>query len=347
MASELKVDTISEKTSANGVTIDGVLIKDSAINASSVSGINRKNYLINGNFDVWQRGTSETGRTSSGYAADRWMINPSGGSVDSSRETFTVGQTDVPNNPEYFYRFENTVANDNVGLWQKIEGVETFSGQTITLSFYAKYTTNKPTNLFIDINQDFGSSGSSDVSTSVFDDTNPYTTSWQKFTYTVNVPSISGKTIGTGDNIAIRFGNRTNETFDFDIAQVQVEVGSVATDFEYRHIGEELALCHRYYQYSNTGSRYVINGSLQSSTDFRCFIPLHTEMRAIPTVTLGASPVVASNGAYDNNGVTLTGNAQIAGGLASAFSVAATSGTFSSFQQASMRINTLEFDAEL
>ena len=31
MASEIKVDTISEKTSANGVTIDGVNIKDSAL----------------------------------------------------------------------------------------------------------------------------------------------------------------------------------------------------------------------------------------------------------------------------------------------------------------------------
>ena len=31
MASEIKVDTISEKTSANGITIDGVNIKDSAI----------------------------------------------------------------------------------------------------------------------------------------------------------------------------------------------------------------------------------------------------------------------------------------------------------------------------
>jgi hypothetical protein len=31
MSSEIKVDTISEKTSANGVTIDGVLLKDSKI----------------------------------------------------------------------------------------------------------------------------------------------------------------------------------------------------------------------------------------------------------------------------------------------------------------------------
>jgi len=37
MASEIKVDTISENTSANGVTIDGVLIKDGQVDGVDVS----------------------------------------------------------------------------------------------------------------------------------------------------------------------------------------------------------------------------------------------------------------------------------------------------------------------
>ena len=325
----------------------GKLIVDEIEDSGGTSVIGRKNYIINGSFDIWQRGSSETGRTSSGYAADRWFINPSGGTIASSRESFTVGQTDVPNEPEYFYRFTNSVAADNAGLWQKIEGVRSLAGQTATISFYAKYTTNAPTSLTLDINQDFGSSGSADVATSIQTGIT-LTTSWQKFTYSISVPSISGKTVAGGnDNISFRIGNPNTEIWDMDIAQVQVEKGSVATDFEVRPIGEELALCQRYYQYSNTSSRYTINGALPSTTDFRCFIPLHTQMRATPTVTLGASPVLVSNGAYDNNGVTLTGNGQIAGGLASAFSCAATSGTFNNFHPASLRINTLEFDAEL
>ena len=40
MASELKVDTISEKTSANGVTIDSVLIKDGQVDGVDVSALN-------------------------------------------------------------------------------------------------------------------------------------------------------------------------------------------------------------------------------------------------------------------------------------------------------------------
>lgn len=308
----------------------------------------RKNYIINGNFDIWQRGTSETGRTNVGYLADRWLINPSGATIDSSQEAFTVGQTDVPNEPAYFYRFTNTVAADNAGLWQKIEGVRSLAGQTATISFYAKYTTNEPTSLSLDINQDFGSSGSSDVATSIQTGIT-LTTSWQKFTYSISVPSISGKTVAGGDdNIAFRISNPNTEIWDMDIAQVQVEKGSVATDFEHRHIGEELALCHRYYQNSgNTGARYIINGAMQSSTQFFGLIPISTPMRTNPTITLGLSQVLASNGGYDNTGVTVSSSSNILGGIAVTIATAADSGTFTSFRGAALRCNDYLLDAEL
>ena len=227
----------------------GKLIVDEIEDSGGSSVIGRKNYIINGNFDIWQRGTSETGRTSSGYAADRWFINPSGGTIASSQQSFTVGQTDVPNEPAYFYRFTNSVAADNAGLWQKIEGVRSLAGQTATISFYAKYTTNAPTSLNLDINQDFGSSGSADVATSIQTGIT-LTTSWQKFTYSIDVPSISGKTVAGGDdNIAFRIGNPNTEIWDMDIAQVQVEKGSVATDFEMQQPGDILLQCRRYFHF--------------------------------------------------------------------------------------------------
>jgi len=280
MASELKVDTISENTTASGVTIDGVELKDGSVKGN---GLGRKNYIINGNFDIWQRGTSETGRTSSGYAADRWFINPSGGTIASSQQAFTPGQTDVPNEPGYFYRFTNSVAADNAGLWQKIEGVRSLAGQTATISFYAKYTTNAPTSLTLDMNQDFGSSGSTDVATSIQTGIT-LTTSWQKFTYTFTVPSISGKTVAGGDdNISFRIGNPNTEIWDMDIAQVQVEKGSVATNFEVRPIAEEQSLCNRYYQIYIEGFQGIATGAMYNSTTVLGVINFE-EMRVAPSL---------------------------------------------------------------
>ena len=245
--STVQVDTINESTTGSGVTVDGVLIKDSAINASSVSGINRKNVIINGNFDIWQRGTSVTGQTSDQYLADRWYFVDSGATYSYQQGSFTVGQTDVPNNPKYFANLTITGADDSARLEQRIEDVYTFAGETVTLSFYAKYTSNAPTDFDVQIFQYFGSGGSTSVLTTAATG-QTLTTSWQKFTYTISVPSISGKTVGSGSYLTIRpVINTNNETFDYQLAQVQVEKGSVATDFEIRPIGEELSLCQRYF----------------------------------------------------------------------------------------------------
>jgi hypothetical protein len=87
-------------------------------------------------------------------------------------------------------------------------------------------------------------------------------TSWQKVTVTATVPSISGKTLGTNGNsyLALISGSTLAPTWNtstdslgqqsgtFDIAQVQIEPGPVATPFEQRPIGTELALCQRYFQ---------------------------------------------------------------------------------------------------
>jgi hypothetical protein len=60
-----------------------------------------RNKLINGNFDIWQRGTSFTIAAGEfGYTADRWIIsNTTNQSVTISRQAMTLGQTDVPGSP--------------------------------------------------------------------------------------------------------------------------------------------------------------------------------------------------------------------------------------------------------
>ncbi|MBT8450197.1 MAG: carbohydrate-binding protein CenC, partial [Gammaproteobacteria bacterium] len=63
----------------------------------------RKNLMGNGNFDVWQRSTLN--QTTNGfYNADRWGMWAEQSTFTSSQQAFTLGQTDVPNNPKYYMR---------------------------------------------------------------------------------------------------------------------------------------------------------------------------------------------------------------------------------------------------
>lgn len=224
----------------------------------SGGGLPFRNKLINGGFDIWQRGISQT---SDGYGSDdRWFNGNSGTTKTASRQTFTVGQTDVPGNPKYFSR---TVVTSVAGASnycfkrQGVEGVATLSGQTATLSFWAKADASK--NMAIEFRQSFGTGGSpsADVTTVA---TVSLTASWARYSVTVNIPSISGKILGTdnNDNLQIwlwfdagsSFNSRTNslgqQSGTFDIANVQLEAGAQATPFEQRPIGTELNLCQRY-----------------------------------------------------------------------------------------------------
>ena len=277
----------------------------------------RKNAIINGDFDIWQRGTSQT---SSGYGSDDRWFNPNTGSTKvNSQQTFTFGQTDVPNNPTHFSR---TVVTSVVGTTnhvikaQRIEGVETFSGETVTLSFWAKADSAK--NIATEFLQRFGTGGTpSAILTGFGVTTHSLTTSWQKFKITTQLPSIAGKTLGSDGNDALQmqfwfesgsnYDARTNslgqQSGTFDIAQVQLEEGTVATDFESRTIGEELSLCQRYYQiFNNT----LIAGYNATSGNIFTDITFLEEMTFIPTVTLSQggnsnTDTLLVNDVFDNH----------------------------------------------
>ena len=258
----------------------------------------RKNLIINGGFDVWQRGTS-VATTSSAYGADRWTSGTNA-DITFSQQSFTVGQTDVPNEPAYYLRANKTGTDDDMGMVQHIEDVRTFAGKTVTLSFFVKgdstYTGQ------VKISQDFGSGGSTTVTSTA--QTINLTTSWQKIIYTITLPSISGKTIGSGSNLSMIIKHSTAAAAGvFDIAQVQFEVGSVATDFEHRSYGEELALCQRYYQRGiSNGALGVSVHSTQATFGFR----LPVEMRSEPTVSLISGTTLSCDMTHISGAVTWT-----------------------------------------
>lgn len=220
-----------------------------------------KNKIVDGNFDIWLEGTSSS---SSGYgAATMWAGIQVGTTQTKSQQAFALGQTAVPYEPTYFHR---SVVTSSAGagnfsyLTQRIESVRTLAGQTATLTFYAKADAAK--NIAVEVFQYFGSGGSPSAQVEAQISTVALTTGWVKQTVTITFPSISGKTLGSnGDDFVgiyfwfdagSSFNSRTNslgqQSGTFDIAQVQLEAGSVATPFEVLTVGETMQRVGRYYE---------------------------------------------------------------------------------------------------
>jgi hypothetical protein len=211
-----------------------------------------KNKIINGAFNVWQRGTSFASPASGTYTADRFKFSAdgSGSTRTLSQQTFTPGTAPVAGyESQFFFRFAQTVAGTggsfNV-LQQLIEDVRTFAGQTVTISFWAKAAA--ATSITTGFDRNYGSGGSGSEF-GIGAATHTLTTSWVRYTNTVSLASVSGKTIGAGSYLTTSFGMPNNATFTVDIWGVQVEAGSTATDFQTAsgYVGSELALCQRYY----------------------------------------------------------------------------------------------------
>ena len=259
-----------------------------------------KNKIINGDFGIWQRGTSFS---ASGYTADRWALVLAN-TVTISQQTFTPGTAPVSGyESTFFARFNRTArptAFDDYFV-HRIEDVRTFAGQTVTLSFWAKSSASTTLSGAY-LEHWFGSGGSS--SPVYIDSTGPLTltTSWQRFTKTIAIPSIAGKTIGTNSFLAVTFAmaNSAGVTGVYDIWGVQLEAGSVATPFATASgtIGGELALCQRYYEksypYANlpgstTSQQGLVSYQAVSSTAInnRCWTPFIVSKRTdSPTITI-------------------------------------------------------------
>ena len=244
---------------------------------SAVASYTGKNKIINGNFDIWQRATSQT---SSGYGSDdRWSNLNVGSTKTHSQQSFTVGQSDVPTDPFYYSRTVVTTsagASNYVVKSQRIEYVRTLAGKSAVLTFYAKADSAKP--ISIELVQNFGTGGSpSSEVTAIGVNKITLSTSWVKYTVSISIPSISGKTLGTTVNTYLSvnfwfdagssFNSRTDtlgqQSGTFDIASVQLEEGTVATPFDIRPIGLEMHLCQRYYE---EGSEKIYLSALGSST---------------------------------------------------------------------------------
>ncbi len=268
-----------------------------------------KNKIINGDFGIWQRGTSFSSPSSGTFLADRFNCNFSGSGATRtfSQQSFTPGNTISGYESQYFFRFNQSVAGSG-GSWNQlrtaIEDVRTFAGQTVTFSFWAKAAAS--INIDIIMGQNFGSGGSGAVETTI-QSSQAITTSWARYTITATIPSISGKTVGAGSYLYPYFGLPSNTTFTFDIWGIQLEAGSTVTAFQTAtgNPQGELAACQRYYfRFTADTDQVLINYAYASSTGFaNAQIQYPVPMRTVPT-SIDSSNLKFVN--YSGSGFTMS-----------------------------------------
>ena len=270
------------------------------LNVSQVGG--RRNLVINGAMMIAQRATSVSSQTGAGYkTVDRILTNASGSTYNQSQQTVTVGgETGLPTQFTKFLRHDVTTSNDNAHFYHKIEDAASVPAGTVTLSFYAKGVT--PTGgLAFGAYQNFGTGGSPSTEVSItISDTVTLTSTWQRFSINITVPSITGKTLGTNGDSHFYFAigqmaNTSSAAYRLDITGLQLEVGTEATPFEHRSFGDELQACSRYFQkIESLGSvasynSFPYTGLSRATTIGKVSCGWTTPLRSGPTITFSAA----------------------------------------------------------
>ena len=241
-------------------------VEGSSFNGGQLGG--RRNLIINGAMEVWQRGTSFSG--SFLYSADRWQVdNTPDGTADQS--------TDSPDDFEYSLKVDptsgNAVIRQAIELPSAGKGGRFRSGQTFTLSFWIKSdNAGEAINIFI-----ASATGVLGTTTTHVNDTSTgltTNTTWTKYTYTYTQASNVGGS-DTCYNIVPYVATPSGAVY---FTGIQLELGDTATPFEHRSYGEELALCQRYYE--------IVGMTVTTTGQFDNALSYAVPKRATPTLSV-------------------------------------------------------------
>ena len=269
--SQLNVDTIKK---ADGTGNLSVPAETGTVVTTASPSLGRRNRVINGDFSVWQRGTSFTDLATGAFSADRWKIDyRPNGNINAAQQDYVSYKA---------LRFTNAyTGSQSFNFEHKVEDVTFFSGKEVTLSFYAK--ASEAFTMGIAAYENYGSGGS--AQTTAVSSSKSITTTRQQFTVTFTCTDMSAKTVGLSNCMRLNFSNPLSQDAWVEIDHVQLEVGSVATPFEHRSYGEELALCQRYFQVISANPRITGCGTRTTTNVVGVSYPLATSMRTSPTYT--------------------------------------------------------------
>ena len=229
----------------------------------------RRNHIINGGFQCWQRSEDKenTGVGWAYWSVDRFQTNK--GRFRKTTDTVDGRTVNV-------LRIDPSsgVYNGGRGVFTMIEDWNVYDKKT-TLSVWVK--SDAATTAKLGLLYDYGTSSTAAAGTNI-----NVTTSWQRFTITYDAQTF---TQAAGNYLLSSLvDGRT-----YYVAMAQLENGDTATPFEHRSFGEELALCQRYYNhmpliiYDTIGTSYNTLSAKPYSYHIHHEFP--TTMRAIPTCT--------------------------------------------------------------
>ena len=249
------------------INSDGVVAAGIAVTCGSINGapIGRKNVLINGDFNVWQRalgseGTSTLMNSAKAMRCDRWTGSIQYQAGKHSRQSLSgniAGQGGY-----YCLRVgSSNGTSTRISAGQYIEAINArpLAGRECTLSFYVKFSaatfsaSSGAYNNFLSFSNYYtGVNAASYTTSPASSETHiqlaqgSLPTTWTRYTKTFTPPSDMQNM-----TISFQFGGlgqtSSDDDFYYELSNVQLELGSQATPFEHISYGENLSLCQRYY----------------------------------------------------------------------------------------------------
>jgi len=253
--------------------------------------IQTRNCVYNSSFEIWQRGTSFT---AAGYAADRWYASTAGVAGRTISRVAGSGQF------QYLTRIQRTAGNtatNGVDYGQPFEISDStpYAGKTVTLSFYARKGADFAGTLNAYVFSGTSSTEANRVTTAYasggatpLNQTVTLSTTLTRYQYTFTFgASVTQFCI----LFSLGFSGTAGAADYFDVTGVQIEVGSVATDYvrQTSSIQNELAACRRYFYLhaTNTPNAPIGLATYGGSTYFYILLTLPVAMRTAPTIYVG------------------------------------------------------------
>ena len=258
--------TLDELNKPSGIAGNAMLAAETPQEQFNLIGAGRKNLIINGAMQVSQRGDIDSSSAAAHltYQIDRWRtVNNVAATIQRK-----VEQT-LPTGERVNTLNITMSATGYAALQQRVEDYIYLRGKTVILSMWVKSNVRAGMSIYDGLSQPFAVPHSGNGE-------------WEYITVAHSCPTnISDMRAELWTTYPV------SADAYIEIANVQLEVGSIATDFEHRSYGEELALCQRYYQQFDYTGTYHHIGLGQAGGPFLCYMdfPFLNEMRTPPTIS--------------------------------------------------------------